>query len=567
MRIKFVSFTTTLMVVSLLIFPTHASFDQWGSSTPDNPKDRVSKKAVVKEFLLDYRKFTHFCLEGYNLGMKKNEERPNSFVPATHSEVGESGKLLTNLISYLKKNPNVNYGPERVLSFLLKVRFEYVDHRKKMMNSFVARYKEAEENLVKGPIDGFCGFTSPDSPFCMLKENEFFARLSIDRYQFYNRSILRFWKLIEPRTLNAATKLQVRCSRMLWANFLGERDDLGLTDEAILNSPNSIHPFKRDAENYEIYLKPQFPIEVEFLGWAKRVKGQTININRTMYECSLWDETFNMYGKLEDAPYPEWLKPLPQYPSQTEISTIEQDLTEKVSETVLKKKEKARKPRKVKKYSENRADQNIIRQKPKSQPSSNEPEASARKIFPLLDERAIVTEDILRQPKEDLEAILDEARPDLIKHIDNVEKNKSEAIITTDVLDKPDDEEKENVLPDAKAPSSLRPRPRGMRMFHPNQTPPQQIELIQLKGKLEKVRQKIFDHQKFQKVSFGKFKTLWKHICGEHSVIESTGSSHVKLIGPRGEVFGVYAHGDGMTYGKKTIMYIRDALRQIGYGE
>jgi len=84
---------------------------------------------------------------------------------------------------------------------------------------------------------------------------------------------------------------------------------------------------------------------------------------------------------------------------------------------------------------------------------------------------------------------------------------------------------------------------------------------------LKKTRQNIFDHQKFQKVSFGKFKTLWKHICGEHSVIESTGSSHKKLIGVRGEVFGVYAHGDGMTYGQKTIKYIRDALRQIGYGD
>jgi len=54
---------------------------------------------------------------------------------------------------------------------------------------------------------------------------------------------------------------------------------------------------------------------------------------------------------------------------------------------------------------------------------------------------------------------LDKARPELSKYLDNVDKNKSEAIIMTDVLDKPKDEEKENVLPDAKAPSSLKPRP------------------------------------------------------------------------------------------------------------
>jgi len=106
-----------------------------------------------------------------------------------------------------------------------------------------------------------------------------------------------------------------------------------------------------------------------------------------------------------------------------------------------------------------------------------------------------------------------------------------------------------------------------MRIFHEQQrTLSEKVGIMQLKGKLEKVRQKIFLPNQFQNVSFGDFKTLWKHICGKDSVVESTGSSHKKVIGPRGEVFGVYAHGDRMTYGPKTIKYIRDALIQIGYG-
>ncbi|MBL0942139.1 MAG: hypothetical protein IBJ00_05390, partial [Alphaproteobacteria bacterium] len=112
-------------------------------------------------------------------------------------------------------------------------------------------------------------------------------------------------------------------------------------------------------------------------------------------------------------------------------------------------------------------------------------------------------------------------------------------------------------------------RPRGMRILHARQNAVllEPRATIELKGKLGKIHQNIFDSQKFQNVTFKKFKTLWKHICGNNSVIESNGSSHKKLVGPYGEVFGTYAHSDSMTYGLRTIKYIRDALIQIGYGD
>src|SRR3546814_18351183 len=58
------------------------------------------------------------------------------------------------------------------------------------------------------------------------------------------------------------------------------------------------------------------------LGWAKNAvenqsekwvsKPQILDISEPAYERSLWDESFELYGKIEEAPYPEWLKPFPQ---------------------------------------------------------------------------------------------------------------------------------------------------------------------------------------------------------------------------------------------------------------
>ena len=106
-----------------------------------------------------------------------------------------------------------------------------------------------------------------------------------------------------------------------------------------------------------------------------------------------------------------------------------------------------------------------------------------------------------------------------------------------------------------------------MRLFHNESASSQQnTKVSPLKGSHQLVHQKIFDQQQFKKVTYGEFKALWKHICGPNSVVESTGSSHKKLIAPNKEVFGTFAHSDSMTYSHRTIGYIRDALAQIGYG-
>lgn len=111
-------------------------------------------------------------------------------------------------------------------------------------------------------------------------------------------------------------------------------------------------------------------------------------------------------------------------------------------------------------------------------------------------------------------------------------------------------------------------RPAGVRRFSsprlPEITP---LQNMSVNNKYQKIKERIFDSHRFHKVSWADVKSLWIHAFGNKSVIESTGSSHKKLVSPEGEVFFTFAHGDAMTYTHRTIKYIRDALRQVGLGE
>lgn len=108
-------------------------------------------------------------------------------------------------------------------------------------------------------------------------------------------------------------------------------------------------------------------------------------------------------------------------------------------------------------------------------------------------------------------------------------------------------------------------RPRGMRKFH-NYLPEIQSSKILLKGKHLKVYEDLIDIKTFVTVKYKDFAGLWRYINGSNSIPECRGGSHKKLLNAQGDtITGIYAHGDNQTFGKRTIKYIRDAFKQIGY--
>ena len=104
--------------------------------------------------------------------------------------------------------------------------------------------------------------------------------------------------------------------------------------------------------------------------------------------------------------------------------------------------------------------------------------------------------------------------------------------------------------------------PSGIRKFH-NLMPEAPYPPISLKRKDQKFVDKIFNSKTSHTISYGEFKKFWNKMNGQ--IIEDTGSSHKHLIGPKGDsLYGVAAHNDAHTYGKKTIKYFRAALYYIG---
>lgn len=183
--------------------------------------------------------------------------------------------------------------------------------------------------------------------------------------------------------------------------------------------------------------------------------------------------------------------------------------------------------------------------------------------------------DALSRPRENPEVLVPLSFTVGTGKLDNANDNHDSEIIVADDV---------GVTSDKMDNADLRPRgasrmlstsssqylaPRGMRLFHSHD----QVlyrSLIQpgdLKGKHEMVLFSIFDVKQFISVSYGDFARLWRHINGEKSINESKGSSHKSLLDADGRVVaGTFSHGDAMTYSRRTIPYIRDALIRIGFG-
>ena len=113
-------------------------------------------------------------------------------------------------------------------------------------------------------------------------------------------------------------------------------------------------------------------------------------------------------------------------------------------------------------------------------------------------------------------------------------------------------------------------RPRGMRLFHPNQDLSGSKADTQIgidHKKQSKLIEKILDPEmKGQGFTFGQFKKLWERLNGKGTVRSAgSGSSHYALLNAQMKVIGgTFAHGDSQRYTKKTVRYLRDALHMIG---
>lgn len=355
---------------------------------------------------------------------------------------------------------------------------------------------------------------------------------------------------MNPRTLNAHTKLRIRASSTLWDILIGQRDDLGHPDEAILQCDDEA-PSPKDLDNYKTHIEKK-EVKIALLGWAKGTKE---TIFETQYRQSLWDSGGENFKKIANLPYPDWLQP----PIQSVSLLKEEALSEKKQKT-----KKVKQPNFHEKFSVKIE---------KLSPSKEEVEPE--ETFVLLSNNMPTTDDsVIPQKDQDKEKtdsflIVSSDKMPIVESSAILQEDDGTIVSSSNYHDERLPAFRETKTIENNSPHMEKPRPRGMRLFHSHtnnlgQQLPEPAK--ELKGKHKKIQNYIFDHQCATKVTFGKFKLLWKHICGEKSVIETTGSSHKKLIGPNQRAFGVFAHSDGMQYSLRTIIYLRDALTQIGYG-
>jgi hypothetical protein len=80
MKTKHIPFMTSLAIISLLIYPTYASFNEFGKSqssspapeisTPHDPIEKISKKAVLDQAISYCQEFIDFEEENLSLAFK-----------------------------------------------------------------------------------------------------------------------------------------------------------------------------------------------------------------------------------------------------------------------------------------------------------------------------------------------------------------------------------------------------------------------------------------------------------------------------------------------------------------
>ncbi|MBL8677072.1 MAG: hypothetical protein JNJ47_06615 [Alphaproteobacteria bacterium] len=283
-----------------------------------------------------------------------------------------------------------------------------------------------------------------------------------------------------------------------------------------------------------------------------------MTLNVSPYEKKSLEPTWQHPYALSELPYPEFLKP---YRSPT-VSTMNEE-SRKNKPSRKNRPSGKNKPIKVK-HSPLLTSSSSGYIPPSIEFSPSEPLADLL-LSPEIPEEAplLVTEDtsialpLISTDDEPVSSILEEQGRD-----DSTTASSSTALLEECRLE---------ITQPAESQTSERApiRPRGIRLLHseaPETTSPNHF--VSLKGKHQKILDRLFDVTRFSSVRYQDFAALWRSINGLDSIKNaSSGGSHKALLDQNGKVVtGIFAHGEAQTFGKRTIKYIRDAFHQIGYG-
>lgn len=399
-------------------------------------------------------------------------------------------------------------------------------------------------------------------------------------FQFGNKLILSLYALATPHELSDKTRFYIRLSPTLWPLLSGETDDLGHPDGAIYVHESDPAGKHFDLDFYQTYGLENETIDMPLLGYSK---GKMIPVKVSEYERSQVDPTYKDYKKINPLLYPDWLKPK-QVPTRA-VSRAEHSSSSVVSspharQTTSKKgAPNQQKPSSSKAPALPPSSVKLVKQVTSLVPPQRTP--LFEKDIDIITEELIKTSlnDTVELPSEvDIKThssipaapeILSLPKPLIVK--EEPKENQHVSLLRTSTS-----ETTQEVFPVASSSQVvIKDRldylaPRGMRLFHGADTNTYRTLISNpnyLSGKHWKTYEAIFDYQAFKNVSFGQIKALWQEINGPNSVRETSGSSHKAFLDANGKVVaGTFAHGNAMTYSKKTIPYIRDALTKIGFG-
>ncbi|MBX9621694.1 MAG: hypothetical protein K2X28_06695 [Alphaproteobacteria bacterium] len=447
-------------------------------------------------------------------------------------------------LSHVNKLNAIDSCANKVLKETLFLRVDFINARYNNNLLFHQHRHLKDVRILYGPTD-------PSLYDELTPEQKVLSQKAIDKYQTFNRVILGIASIVDLRLLPANTKMLLRASPTLYPLLEGNSKDLGHPDETFMLETIDGGPMK-DREYLITHIC--FTEEVllpDYSSFYKRIAKFYVS----PYEKKSLEPTWQHPYALSELPYPEFLKP---YPSAITAS----------SSIVEKPKEERKRKGKGKRKRENKK-QSLI------SPASSSISLSE----PLADVHILV--DLPLRPEIPEEAPLLVAGESSV--VSPSTSTNSEPISTM-----PEERERDSSSGSSSSTSPLEEfqleiaqpeenqtsevaqiRPRGMRSFHgraPKTTPPNQF--APLKGKHQKILERLFDSTRFSSVRYQDFAALWRSINGPDSIKNaSSGGSHKALLDQSGKVVtGIFAHGEAQTFGKCTIMYIRDAFRQIGYG-
>ena len=449
------------------------------------------------------------------------------------------------IISVLEDINNNIVTEDKALRELLWLRHSLINSRRSNTLIFNKYRLDRQAHLV------IFGPTAPEMYDLLTPDQQIYARKATDKYQLFNKIILGLASMTNLRTLSAQTKQLLRASPTLCTLIEDSSRPLGHPDEAFIldNTSNEM----RDWE-YLMSVKPCYEITVpNYSSFYKDKKEKSILLNA--YDKQEHEPGWkNPYGSKE-LPYPQFLKPYshaPVIPNNTtsNASSLEKTLEVKDIESESRslsepKQQISKKHRKLKKREEPQDVQASERTEIVSEPVQSTPiNASTEPPLAALEVRENTSQG--SEKKQDLLI----TNTTIIDEIVNLESN-------LPISDKTTEDVAEILYRLA--------RPKGMRLFHNKQSSSQHNQVI-VSGHHTKTLEKLFSPQKFSHVRYADFATLWRHINGQSSIKESTGSSHKALLDQAGNVVtGIYAHNENERFGKRAIKYVRDAFKQIGY--